>query len=63
MILGSIAAAGNGITQPMFSYIFGNMADSFVGSSSADDTVRSSGKQAIWLLVLGAISFFLSWFS
>ena len=40
MILGSIAAAGNGVTQPMFSYIFGNMTDSFGPNSSADEVVR-----------------------
>jgi ATP-binding cassette subfamily B (MDR/TAP) protein 1 len=36
MFLGGLAAAGNGLTFPLFSLIFGNMADSF-GPNATDD--------------------------
>lgn len=63
MAIGLAAAAINGLTQPMFSYVFGNMTDSFGPASTPDEVVRQSGIQALWLLGLGVLTFILSWVS
>lgn len=39
MIIGLIAAFGNGISMPLFALIFGEMIDSFKPTSTADEVV------------------------
>lgn len=44
MIVGSIAAALNGLTTPLFGLLFGQMADKFSPDSTGQQIVDSAGK-------------------
>ena len=61
MIFGSLSAVINGFSLPMFSFIFGEMSDSFGPNSTKDDVVDQALMNFIWFLILGVASFLLSW--
>lgn len=61
MIIGAIAGIANGLSQPLFSLIFGEMTDSFSPDNSPDDVVYKAGWNALWFIILGVSSFILSW--
>jgi len=44
MIIGSIFAIANGMSMPMFAYIFGNMTDAFKPNATADDVLKSASE-------------------
>lgn len=47
IIIGIITSAGNGITMPMFSVIFGDMTDAFSGEDP-DKMVSAAGTCAMY---------------
>lgn len=46
MIIGTIGAIGNGLTQPLMTLIFGQLVNSF-GSSNSDEVVHEISKVCI----------------
>ncbi|KAK4802353.1 hypothetical protein SAY86_000556 [Trapa natans] len=61
MTVGTVAAVGNGLSQPISTLIFGNMINSF-GSSEQAEVLKEVTKIAIWfvyLAVYAAIASFL----
>lgn len=62
ILVGIISSAGNGVTMPMFSVIFGDMTDAFSGDDP-DKMLRAAGIAAIWFLVLAGCSWVLSFLS
>ncbi|CAD8071446.1 unnamed protein product [Paramecium primaurelia] len=62
ILIGIIASAGNGVTMPMFSVIFGDMTDAFSGEDP-DKMVSAAGECAIWFIVLAGCSWLLSFLS
>ncbi|XP_010559276.1 PREDICTED: ABC transporter B family member 9 [Tarenaya hassleriana] len=56
MMVGSIAAVGNGFTQPMMTLIFGQLINSFASSDPHHDFVRQVSKVAVKFLYLAFYS-------
>ncbi|KAJ8549395.1 hypothetical protein K7X08_033102 [Anisodus acutangulus] len=51
MIIGTIGAIGNGLTQPLMTLIFGQLVNSF-GSSNSDEVVHKISKVSIYYVYL-----------
>ncbi|KAK3432843.1 hypothetical protein EUGRSUZ_D00348, partial [Eucalyptus grandis] len=51
MVVGSVAAIANGLSQPIMTIIFGEIIQSF-GSTNQDHIVKEVSKAAIWFLYL-----------
>ncbi|KAG5622230.1 hypothetical protein H5410_007448 [Solanum commersonii] len=47
MIIGTIGAIGNGLTQPLMTLIFGQLVNSF-GSSNSDEVVHKISKVSFY---------------
>jgi len=63
IILGSIAALVNGAGMPLFSLLFGEIADDFGPNNSPDDVVDAAGDLALKFLAVGVGSFIASYLS
>ncbi|KAL4504019.1 hypothetical protein ABPG72_022649 [Tetrahymena utriculariae] len=58
--LGTISAVGNGIMQPLFGQLFGEMAQQFTPENTPDQVFQGSAVLAEYFLLVGVLSFFLS---
>lgn len=46
MVVGTVAALGSGAMQPLWTFIFGKLVDSFGDASMSDDVLRRVNKVA-----------------
>lgn len=60
MTIGMICCLANGLCMPMFSYVFGEMTDSFSPTSTKQDVLDQASKQALYLTIIGVCSFIFS---
>eukprot|EP00743_Colponemidia_sp_Colp-15_P010726 GILK01011850.1.p1 GENE.GILK01011850.1~~GILK01011850.1.p1 ORF type:complete len:1311 (+),score=265.06 GILK01011850.1:141-3935(+) len=60
MLLGSIAAIGNGGALPAFSIVFGSMIDTLGASATAEDMYNSVKENALLFVYIGLGAFLLS---
>lgn len=61
MGLGLVASTANGFSFPIFGLVFGEMTDAFSPNATPDTVVDNARVQAIWFVIIGCISFLLSW--
>ncbi|KAG6517606.1 hypothetical protein ZIOFF_021002 [Zingiber officinale] len=62
MLLGSLGAAGNGVSLPLMTVLFGNLIQSFGGASNGHDTLHQVSKVAlefVYLAIGAGIASFL----
>ncbi|KAK4347312.1 hypothetical protein RND71_033651 [Anisodus tanguticus] len=52
MIIGTLGAIGEGLTQPLMSVIFGKIVNSFGGASSSNEVLHSVSKVAMYYVYL-----------
>ncbi|EAR92380.2 ABC transporter family protein (macronuclear) [Tetrahymena thermophila SB210] len=60
IFIGTISAVGNGVMQPLFGQLFGEMAQKFTPENTPDQVFEGSAVLAGYFILVGVLSFFLS---
>jgi len=63
MIVGTLMAIGNGVGMPIYSILFGQMANSFGNNAQGQEVLENLAKNAKYFAIFGATQFFCSFFS
>ncbi|KAL4473708.1 hypothetical protein ABPG74_022572 [Tetrahymena malaccensis] len=58
--IGTLSAVGNGVMQPLFGQLFGEMAQKFTPGNTPDQVFEGSAVLAGYFILVGVLSFFLS---
>ncbi|KAJ7955339.1 ABC transporter B family protein [Quillaja saponaria] len=62
MVVGTIAAAGNGVAMPLMTIVFGKVINAFGGNASTEEVLHEVSKVSLYFVYLGVGAFVAAFF-